>query len=124
MLTLTAYLVISYGNPFQNNFDPSSIQGDIKNPNRTITEDGNKVNINFKQCTPDRRKINVSFGSTHIVIKGLEDNRCIMYLGREIENPNYDDSTPNRCEIPVDSIQSFTKQNNGVDFSEIDKYCF
>jgi hypothetical protein len=123
-LAFVAYLAISYVNHAQNSFDPSSIKADTKNPNRTITRDGNNmVNINFKQCTPDREVFWVAFGSTHIMIKGLENDKCIMYLGGEIENPNYDGSTSNRCEIPINSIQSFATTNYGVNFSEITKYC-
>lgn len=103
--------------------DLSYIKSDWNNPNRTISKTETMVNINFKQCTPDMETVYVALGSTNIVIKGKENNKCIMYYGGEIENPRYDESTPYRCEIPTSTNQRFPKTQVGVDFSEIDKYC-
>ena len=103
--------------------DLSDIKSDWNNTNRTISKTETTVNINFEQCTPDMEVVYVALGSTHIVIKGKEDNKCIMYYGGEVENPNYNGSMTKRCEIPTDTYQQFPKEQIGVDFSEIDKYC-
>ncbi len=36
-------------------------------PNRTIKDAGESVTVNFGQCTPDQRRIDVGLGSTFIV---------------------------------------------------------
>ena len=103
--------------------DLSDIKNDWNNPNRTISKNETTVNINFEQCTPDNEVVYVGLGSTHIVIKGKENNKCIMYYGGEVENPRYNGSMSFRCEIPTNTYQQFSKEAVGVDFSEIDKYC-
>src|SRR3989344_9026618 len=87
---------------------------------RTIKQDDELITIDFSQCTQDRVRIDVGFGSTTIVIGGKKGSNCKVNYGGEIENPNWDGSLPVTCEIPVNIGKiSFSKTNYGVNFSPI-----
>jgi hypothetical protein len=93
--------------------------------NRTIKDAGEHVTINFGQCRPDRRRIDVDFGSTIIVIIGPQkDGSCSLEYGGEVENPKWDGQLPFNCTVPQ-SLGSFAfrKSPYGVDLSSIQQYC-
>jgi len=104
-----------------------STKSDIKpdySTTRTIKQEGELVTIDFNQCTQDKMRIDVGFGSTTIVIGGKKGSNCNINYGGEIENPNWDGSLPVTCEIPVNIGKiSFSKTNYGVNFSPIENYC-
>src|SRR5882724_11556088 len=69
--------------PAQNNVKPDY------SVNRTIKDAGDSVTINFRQCTPDQRRIDVGLGSTFIVITGTRDDEtCLLKFNTQLENPN------------------------------------
>jgi hypothetical protein len=112
-----AYL--PHGSPTTDNVKPDYSE------HRTIKEMDDKVFVNFKQCTADRRTIFVSFGSTVIVIRGAEKNgSCSLKYGGEVENPKWNGDLPFDCTVPI-SLGSiaFPKTQYGVDFSSIQQYC-
>lgn len=90
----------------------------------TISEDNDKIDINFDQCSPITRRINVAFGSTTIKIQGKDGDICELYYGGEVENPNWDGKLPNKCRVPTNSgTLTFAKSGYGVNLSAIQQYC-
>lgn len=91
---------------------------------RTIQENNGIVTVNFGKCTLDIATIFVGFGSTLIEVRGKQGDKCLMYLGGEVENPSYDGRLGTRCEVPISiGKRGFNKSNYGVDFSSIQDYC-
>lgn len=87
-----------------------------------IKEDS--VKIDFGSCVPDRKRIDVTMGSTTYQIIGLGKNGCVMKYGEEVENPGWDGSLTKACVIPVsEGIRTFKKTDTGVDFTPIAQYC-
>lgn len=91
---------------------------------RTISEDGGLVTVDFSQCTQDRRRIDVTFGSTTIAVEGKRGSVCRIYYGGEVENPDWDGSLPGTCDVPTSLGKvSFSKTSYSVDLSAIQEYC-
>lgn len=87
-------------------------------------ESANSIMIDFINCTPDRKRIDVDFGSTTYEIKGKSGDTCQMDYGGEVENPNGNESLTYTCNIPsAQGIKTFNKAAYGVDFSSLDSYC-
>jgi len=99
------------------------------NPNydettRTIKQKDSTVSIDFEQCTEDRRRIDVAFGSTTIGVLGKDNGNCILVYGGEVENPNWDGVLGNRCSVPTTLGKlSFEAGAYGIDLSIISQYC-
>lgn len=82
------------------------------------------VVIDFEACLPERRRIDVTYGSTTFEIVGKTEGGCLMRYGGEVENPNWDGSLNRTCMIPFRlGRQRFKKSAVGVDFSSIELYC-
>ncbi len=91
---------------------------------RTIQESGGSVLINFGNCAPDARRIDVAFGSTTIEVIGKEGNYCLMNFGGEVENPNNGGRLTTKCKVPASLVtKEFNKGGQGVDTSLIGQYC-
>jgi hypothetical protein len=104
--------------------EPSPTQNERNQLNRTIQEVGDTVTINVKQCKPDRRRIDLAFGSITIVVAGVQKSRCLIKYGRETEDPNWNGELPFGCRIPRSvGLVSLRKANEGVDLRSIAPYC-
>ena len=84
----------------------------------------NQVMIDFSSCEAAEETVFVAFGSTVYNIIGIENEKCIMEFGGEVEDPSWDGSMSYRCMVPKSlGTQIFFKTNYGVDFSGIIEYC-
>jgi hypothetical protein len=82
------------------------------------------VEIDFGRCMPERRRIDVTYGSTTYEIVAKSGNKCVMKYGGESENPNGDGSPNKTCVVPTSlGKQQFKKTEVGVDFSPLEPYC-
>jgi hypothetical protein len=65
--------------------------------------------INFGTCVPGKASTTRGFGSDHAIIKGIEDNICVIYLGGETENPGWDGRLSIQCRVPTKKgVQEFS----------------
>ncbi len=94
-------------------------------PNRTIKDAGASVTVNFGQCTPDQRRIDVGFGSTFIVITGTRDDKtCFVKYNTQLEYANRTGGTFVGCAVPKTvGLMTFPKTPNGIDLRPIQQYC-
>jgi hypothetical protein len=110
----------------QKNNPGAIIKSNPSNPQtRTINEISNSITINFGQCLPDKRRIDVRFGSTYISIIGLKTpGICTLQYSNEIENPNGGYSGSITCSIPTSfGIMKFAKSDYGLALNSIEQYC-
>jgi hypothetical protein len=82
------------------------------------------VKIDFERCVPIRKVVGFAFGSTTYEIAGMENGKCVMRYGTEIENPVWDGFLDKTCKVPVEvGEQSFKVGEGGVDFTSLKSYC-
>lgn len=93
--------------------------------NRTIKDAGESVTVNFGQCTPDQRRIDVGLGSTLIVITGTRDDEtCLLKYNTQLEYANRTGGTFVGCAVPKTvGLMTFPKTPNGIDLRPIQEYC-
>jgi hypothetical protein len=82
------------------------------------------ISINFAACETERRRVDTSFGSTTYEVKGKKGVNCVLHYGGEVENPNSNGELPTQCMVPLTvGTAQFAKNEYGVDFSPIARYC-
>lgn len=87
-------------------------------------EDERSVTIDFKLCTPERKTVSFSHGSTIYELKREGTKGCRLSYGTEIENPEWDQVLDVSCLVPKRlGKQKFPVTSRGVDFSSLQPYC-
>jgi hypothetical protein len=82
------------------------------------------IEIDFNRCSVSTKTEYASLGSTTYHIIGRIGDKCMMNYGGEVENPRWNTALTTKCSVPISTgRQSFCKQDYGIDFSPISKYC-
>lgn len=82
--------------------------------------------IDFNNCTPRIRRIDLALGSTTYEILGPSNDglSCRFRWGGEVENPMWDGVLRTECLVPRKlGKQKFAIFGGGLNFSPIEKYC-
>jgi hypothetical protein len=93
-------------------------------PSPPGVDSADAVEIDFGRCAPERRRIDVTYGSTTYEIVGRSGDDCVMKYGHENENPGGSGKLNKTCAVPVSlGKQRFKKTDVAVDFSPLEPYC-
>ncbi|MDO8507225.1 MAG: hypothetical protein Q7S53_01505 [bacterium] len=80
--------------------------------------------INFANCSKGKDVVYFGFGSTHFSFEGINNDKCVFYYGTEIENPNWDGSLTEKCEVPVSLKEGkYLVNNYGIKMEGLSEYC-
>ncbi len=101
---------------------------------KPATGNTNSVAIDLHNCSPGSAKVSYATGTTHFVfsgitkdknLEGFNDSECILYIGKETVDQNWDGSLPVKCTSwPISNTLSenqleFPVTNAGIQFSDI-----
>ena len=115
LLSISAILLI-----FSYNYPSTNINQDRP----SISDSEEAIFVNFEECNPGIRRIDVPFGSTTIKIVRKEKAYCLIEYGGEVENPAWSGFLDKKCKIPLTLGKvSFRKEELGVDLAPIEKFC-
>lgn len=91
----------------------------------SIQDKSAEIWVNFKTCTPDSKRIELTYGFTSI--KVLEKNKnegCVIKIGGDINNLDAIAKANRLCYVPENAgLIAFPKNQDKVDFSSIASYC-
>ncbi len=87
-------------------------------------EPADVIEIDFGRCQPERKRVDLTYGSVTYEIVGKSGDACTMRYGKETETPDAEPLFDKTCAVPTSlGKQKFRKGDAGVDFSSIDQYC-
>lgn len=93
-------------------------------PSPPAADSADAVEIDFGRCAPERRRIDVTYGSTTYEVVGRSGDDCVMKYGHENESPGGSGTLNKTCAVPVSlGKQRFKKTDVAVDFSPLKAYC-
>lgn len=82
------------------------------------------IEIDFGLCRPERRRVDLTYGSATYEIVGTNGDTCTMRYGKETENPSAGPALDKTCEVPTSlGARKFKKGDAGIDLSSVDQYC-
>ena len=91
---------------------------------RTIESSDAGAVVDFEQCTADRVRVWVAFGSTTLATRGRDADACRLDFGGEVENPEWDGWLDYTCRVPARLGRvAFAATRYGLDLAPIAGYC-
>lgn len=97
------------------------LAGSVKGTPSIVLDDqatiGTIESVDYATCSPGSHSVSLPLGSNSYVFIGKQKDKCILYMGGEIENPRWDGRLYERCEIPT----SLGTTTNGL--GDISQYC-
>ena len=91
----------------------------------SIKESNGEVLVDFASCTPDSKRIDLSFGFSSIeVLERNKNGTCVVRIGGDINNLDAIAKARKTCFVPVSlGLISLPKRADKIDFSSISTYC-